>query len=330
MQFDVIGIENPLIDLLVQVPDDYLSRMGVDKNMMVLIDQDRLHEMLDALGDIHIQPEPGGSCANTLIGIAQLGGKTAYCGMVGGDDYGRIYIEKLEQAGVTSYIASDGHLTGSTLILVTPDAARTMNTYLGACQDLTARHVPLDALKSSHALYITGYLWDTPGQQEAAALALGTASGNGVQVAMSLSDPFCVDRHKTDFQRILRDHVGLVFANRDEALALTDTDNTHQAMRQLREWCDGAAITLGANGALVSRGTETVYLDPFEVQAVDTTGAGDAFAAGFLYGRSNDASLLQCGRLGSYFAAQVIQQVGPRLQGDIRKRLEPVLGDPRK
>jgi len=329
MQFDVFGIENPLIDLLVQVPDAKLAELGVEKNKMYLIDQERLQTVFGALEDVHILPEPGGSCANTLIGIAQLGGKTAYCGMVGGDEYGRIYIEKLEQAGVSSYIAADGHLTGSTIILVTPDAARTMNTFLGACQDLTARHVPLDALRASRMLYITGYLWDTPGQQEAATLALETAGKAELPIAMSLSDPFCVDRHQQDFKRILKDHVDLVFANREEALALTETDNAQEAMRQLRDWCDAACITLGSHGALVSAGAETVYLDPFDVKAVDTTGAGDAFAAGFLSGRAKGQSLLQCGRLGSYFAAQVIRQMGPRLAGDVRGRLAPVLDDPR-
>ena len=329
MTIDVIGIENPLIDLLVQVEDAFLEQIQVEKNMMYLIDQERLRSVLQALEGRRIHPEPGGSCANTLIGIAQLGGKTAYCGMVGGDDYGRIYVEKLEAAGVKSYIASNGNLTGSTIILVTPDAARTMNTYLGACQDLDAASIPLDALRSARMLYITGYLWDTPGQQEAAQLALATAGKSELSIAMSLSDPFCVARHHDDFRRILRDHVQLVFANREEALALTQTDNAQQALRVLREWCPGVVITLGGSGALVAEGDEMAYLDPFPIKAVDTTGAGDAFAAGYLYGKLRGASLLQRGRLGSYFAAQVIQHMGPRLAQDPREVLRPVLDDPR-
>lgn len=329
MAFDVFGIENPLIDLLVQVPDEFLEQIQVDKNAMYLIDEDRLGAVLKALEGKAIIPEPGGSCANTLIGIAQLGGKTAYCGMVGSDEYGRVYIDKLESAGVTSYIAINGNLTGSTIILVTPDAARTMNTFLGACQDLDADNIPLDALRSAKMLYITGYLWDTPGQQKAAGLALSTASKAGLTVAMSLSDAFCVERHHDDFTRILKEHVDLVFANRDEALAITGTDNTQEAMRVLLEWCPGVAITLGGNGALVCEDGELAYLDPFPVNAVDTTGAGDSFAAGYLSGKINGDSLLQRGRLGSYFAAQVIQHMGPRLTGNPSEILRPIIENPR-
>ncbi|MEE8397272.1 MAG: adenosine kinase [bacterium] len=329
MQFDVFGIENPLIDLLAQVPDEFLDGVGLEKNKMYLVDSERHQALLSALRDIAVRAEPGGSCANTLLGIAQLGGKAAYCGKVGADDHGRVYIQKLEAGGVTSYINAQGSLTGSTVILITPDASRTMNTFLGACQELGPADVPLDALGASREVYLTGYLWDTPNQQEAALAALNEARKRGIPVVMSLADPFCVERHKEDFERILKDYVGLVFANRDEALAVTGTDNTQQALRVLRNWCPGAAITLGAAGALVCQDDETVYIDPFAAEPVDTTGAGDAFAAGFLHGRINGASLLQCGRLGSYFAAQVIQKVGPRLEGDLKKALAPVLDDPR-
>jgi sugar/nucleoside kinase (ribokinase family) len=329
MQFDVIGIENPLIDLLVQVPDEFLERMELQKNHMQLIDEPRQRFLLEQLKDFHVQTAPGGSCANTMLGIAQLGGRTAYCGKVGRDVYGQVYAQQLEEAGVRSFIQSDGNVTGSTIILVTPDAARTMNTFLGACQELTAADVPLDALRASRTLYITGYLWDTEGQQEAATLALRTAGGEGLHVAMSLSDPFCVKRHKAAFLDILERYVDFVFANRDEALELTDTDNAHDAMRALRRRCDGAAITLGGRGAYVTRGEEHVYLDPFPVQPVDTTGAGDAFAAGFLHAHAQGQSLYQCGRLGSYFASRVILQVGPRLTGNVRAQLAPVLDDPR-
>ena len=331
MNFDVFGIENPLVDLLAQVPDSFLEMLDLEKDKMVLVDLDRHEALMKALDGVSVHPEPGGSCANTLFGIAQLGGKAAYCGKVGADEHGQVYIEKLEAAGVRSFIQVDEDtLTGSSLILVTPDGARTMNTFLGACQTLTAADIPLDQLKASRMLYITGYLWDTPNQQEAATLALKTAKGADVQVAMSLADPFCVDRHSADFVSILKNYVNLVFANRDEALALTGTDNAHQAGRLLKEWCGGAVITLGANGALVQDDGQSAYLDPFPVRPVDTTGAGDAFAAGYLHGHLSGASLLQKGRLGSYFASLVIQRMGPRLQHDVRAALAPVLDDPRE
>ncbi|MCZ6728462.1 MAG: adenosine kinase [SAR324 cluster bacterium] len=330
MSFDVIGMGNPLIDLLAQVPDEFLEQMHLEKDKMYLVDKERHEALLKALRGRNIVPEAAGSCANTMIGIAQLGGKAAYCGKVGADQYGQVYIEKLEAAGVSSFIqAGQEQLTGSTVILVTPDAARTMNTFLGACQHLTAADVPLDALKSSRMLYLTGYVWDTPDQQEAARLALETVQAGGVEVAMSLADPFCVQRHAEDFVSILKSHVDLVFANREEALAITGTDNAQQALRVLGEWCQTAVITMGGNGALIGANGETVYVDPFPVQALDSTGAGDGFAAGYLYGRISGASLLQCGRLGSYFASKVIERMGPRLDGDVPGLLAPVLGDPR-
>jgi len=329
MEFDVFGIENPLIDLLATVSEEFLERQGLTKNTMVLVEQERFQALLAALSGTDIHPEPGGSCANTLLGIAQLGGRTAYCGKAGRDDYGRLYVEKLRAAGVEPYIQTDGHLTGSTVILVTPDAARTMNTYLGACQDLSPADLPLDALRASRWLYITGYLWDTPTQQEAALLALRTAQEAGIPVAMSLSDPFCVGRHHADFVDILRRYVTLVFANREEALALTGQETAQEAYRALRGWCGGAAVTLGAAGALAGEGEEMIYAEAVPVLPVDTTGAGDAFAAGFLYGKTTGASLLQCARLGNAFAAQVVQKMGPRLAGDVRALLADVLERPR-
>ena len=329
MSYDVIGIENPLIDLLAQVPDSFLAQQKLEKNHMMLVDRQQHQALLAALDGTPVQTAPGGSCANTLLGIAQLGGKAAYCGKVGHDQMGDDYVEKLEAAGVRSYIRNNGDITGSTVILITPDAARTMNTHLGACQQLGPEDVPLDVVKSAKLLYITGYLWDTETQKEAAMLALRTAGAEGVHVAMSLSDPFCVNRHHQDFREILDGYVDIVFANQEEALALTETESTHEAMHVLRGWCNGAVITLGARGAYVSLGEEHIYLDPHPVRAVDTTGAGDAFAAGFLYGHTTGQSLFQCGRLGSLFAAQVIQKVGPRLEGDVRAQLAAVLEDPR-
>jgi sugar/nucleoside kinase (ribokinase family) len=331
MNYDLFGVENPLIDLLSQVPDAFLERMELERNRTYLVELERHHALLEALEGTRIIPEPGGSCANTLLGVAQLGGTAAYCGKVGADEYGRVYIEKLQAAGVTSFVQANGnHLTGSTIILVTPDAARTMNTYLGACQELTAADLPLEQLRQARMLYITGYLWDTPGQQEAARTALAAAGEAGALVAMSLADPFCVNRHAEDFRTILQQHVGLVFANEEEALALTGAGDAKEALAILREWCGGVVITLGAEGALVCEDGETAHAEAFPVKPVDTTGAGDAFAAGYLYGRITGASLLQRGRLGGYFASRVILRMGPRLEGDVRAQLAPVLDDPRE
>ncbi|MDH4122141.1 MAG: adenosine kinase [Deltaproteobacteria bacterium] len=327
MKYDVFGLENPLVDLLAKVPDQFLADLGLEKNRMFLVDKERLQTLLGALKGMDIVAEPGGSAANTMLGVAQLGGKAAFCGKAGQDDYGRVYQEKLREAGVESFISTDGHLTGSTVILVTPDAARTMNTYLGACQDLTPGDIPVEAIRQSARLYITGYLWDTDGQKEAARLAMNTAQGSSIPVVMSLSDPFCVNRHTEDFRRILRDHAAFVFANQEEAAALTGKTDPKQAMKDLRSLTEGAVITLGAQGALISQGEITLQVPAFPVaQVVDTTGAGDAFAAGFLYGLSKGAGLESCGKLGACFASRVIARMGPRLEGDVRAQLAPALG----
>ena len=330
MHYDVFGLENPVMDLLAQVPEAFLAKAGVEKNRWAMIDQARHAELLRALDGIPVTYETGGSCANTIVGIAQLGARTAYCGMVGADEPGRIYARKLQEAGVAPFLRASSVPTGSALIFVTPDAARTMNLFLGACRHLGPQDVPVDEIRASRWLYLTGYVWDTDEQKEAATLALRTAKAAGVPVAFSLADPFYATQHKEDFLRLIRDYAELVFANRDEALALTGRDHAQEALRDLRKLCPAVALTLGHAGALISIHGETAYVEAYPVHPVDTTGAGDAFAAGFLYGRVTGTSPLQCGRLGAYFASLVITQVGPRLAGDVRGQLAPVLNDVRE
>jgi len=330
MRYDVFGLENPVMDLLAQVPDAFLAKAGIEKNRWAMIDQARHAELLRALDGTPVAYEAGGSCANTIVGIAQLGAKTAYCGMVGADEHGQIYAKKLQEAGVTPFLRATTVPTGSALIFVTPDAGRTMNLFLGACRELGPQDVPVDEIRASRWLYVTGYVWDSGDQKEAATLALRTAKAAGIPVAFSLADPVYATRHREDFLRLIRDYAELVFANRDEALALTGRDHAQEALRDLRKLCPAVALTLGHAGALISIHGDTAYVESYPVHPVDTTGAGDAFAAGFLYGRVTGASPLQCGRLGAYFASRVITQIGPRLSGDVRGLLAPVLDDVRE
>ncbi len=329
MRYDVFGLENPVMDVLAQVPDSFLAQHGVAKNAWTMIDNARHSELLKALEGTPLVYDAGGSCANTIVGIAKLGGKTAYCGMVGGDEHGRIYGKKLREAGVAEFMRASQIPTGSAVILVTPDAARTLNLFLGACRDLGPQDVPVEEIRQSRWLYMTGYIWDSDSQKEAAALALRTAKAAGIPVAFSLADPFYATNNREDFLRIIRDYGELVFANRDEALAVTGRDHVHEALRDLRKLCPGVALTMGHAGAMISLHGEVAYVEAFPVTPVDTTGAGDAFAAGFLYGRISGASPFQCGRLGAYFASKVITLVGPRLPGDVRAQLAPVLDDVR-
>ena len=320
--FDVLGIENPIVDLQARVPDAFLAQVEVTKNTMQLVAVERQREVLQLLGERPIEVAAGGSCANTMLGLAQLGARTAYCGAIGADDYGASYRQQLQEQGVTPFLAHrDGVMTGSCLIMVTPDAARSMLTCLGASQRLTPADLPREAIAGTGMLYLTGYAWDTPTQQETVREALALARRYRSRVAFSLADPFCVNRHRLDFLELISTQVDVLLANRDEALSLLRVEHAQQALDVLRRWCQTVVLTLGERGALIAADGEQCYVEAESVVAQDTTGAGDSFAAGFLYGRLRGADLLRSGRLGAAFAAEVVQQMGGRLQGDVRLKL---------
>lgn len=252
-----------------------------------------------------------------MIGLAQLGATACYTSRVGADEHGRRYRDGLASLGVKPNLGtpspSDGD-TGISLILVTPDAERTMCTFLGIAQQLRPEDVNLEDLRSSRYLYVTGYLWDTPEQKEAVRLAMREARNAGVRVAFSLSDPFCVGRHKDDFLQILQSGVDVVFSNEEEAVGITDLPDAEAAARRLADLCGGiAVVTRNRDGSLICDGRDLHIIPVFKVEAVDTTGAGDMYAAGVLYGLSRSLPLPIAGRIGAYTAAQVVSQMGPRL-----------------
>ncbi len=326
-KFDVYGVCNPLIDLLSHIPDSFLKKRGIEKNIMHLISIAEQQELLLALAVEHLSVEfaAGGSGANSMIGIAQLGGRTAFSGKIGRDEHGKIYREKLEDLGVSARLGEGDGSTGSSLVLVSDDGARTMNTYLGMSQELQAPDIDPEIIKSSKYLYLTGYLWDTESQKKAVRTALDEAKKSNTKVALSLSDPFCVTRHKADFKNLLQGYVSMVFCNQEEAFTLLDINVTQEAVEILSKWTETVVLTLGANGALISHIGQTYYIDPLAISVEDTTGAGDAFSAGFLYGMTHNLSPLDSGRIGATLAGAVIEQTGPRYQGHahtlIRERL---------
>ncbi|SVB02918.1 uncharacterized protein METZ01_LOCUS155772 [marine metagenome] len=327
-KFDVYGVCNPLVDLLSHVPDSFLKKLGIQKNIMHLITLEQQQELLFALAEEQISVEiaAGGSGANSMIGISQLGGTSAFSGKIGRDEHGKLYREKLEALGVCDCLAEGEGATGSSLILVSEDGARTMNTFLGMSQELMNPDIDPDIIQSSKYLYLTGYLWDTESQKKAVLNALDEAKKREVKVALSLSDPFCVTRHKEDFINLLKGYASMVFCNQEEAFTLLDTEITQKAVETLSDWTETAALTIGAYGALISHQGETCYIDPLPVRVEDTTGAGDAFAAGFLYGMTHDMSPLDSGRIGATLAAAVIGQTGPRYLGNARKLIQEKLG----
>jgi len=313
-RFDVFGMCNALFDIQAEVNEDALSQLGFNKGSMQLISEEERRTIIAQIDTGIVNTESGGSGANTMLGLALLGSTACYTSRVGRDHHGRLYRDGLEGKGVKANLGEGEGDTGISVILITPDAERTMCTFLGTARDLEPRDVNLDDLRASRYLYVTGYLWDTDTQKEAVTLAMREANAAGVKVAFSLSDPFCVGRHKDDFYRLVQSHVDVVFANDEEAMALTETECAEDATRALASLSGGlAAVTMNSAGSLLCDGKELVQVPIYPVTPVDTTGAGDMYAAGVLYGLTRGYSLEVTGRIAAYAAAQVVAKLGPRL-----------------
>ncbi|MGC4045751.1 MAG: adenosine kinase [Armatimonas sp.] len=314
-KYDVFGMCNALFDIQAEVSDTQLEELGLPKGGMMLLSDEEQAALFPKVKNQIVHTEAGGSGANTMIGIAQLGGTTAFTSRTGPDEHGRMYRESLNTMGVAPLLGEGAGDTGVSLILITPDAQRTMLTYLGQSREVTASDLNLEALRASRYIYVTGYLWDTDSQKDAVLTAMREANSAGVKVALSLSDPFCVGRHKADFLHLLENHVDVVFANKEEACALMDEEDPREAARKLAALAGGvAAVTLDAGGSFLVSGDEEAEIPVYPVKAVDTTGAGDMYAAGILYGLTHELPLAQTGRIASYCAAQVVAKLGPRLE----------------
>ena len=313
MAYDVFTMCNPLYDIQAEVTDGLLQEIGFQKGGMFLIGLDEQEALVGHITPYIVNATSGGSGANTSIGLAMLGAQACYAGKIGNDVHGALYTEKLQEKKVAVSVGQGEGTTGICVVLVTPDAERTLCTYLGICRELGPEDVVLDAIRSSKYLYVTGYLWDTDTQKEAVLLAMRTAKEAGVAVALSLSDPFCVNRHKADFIQIARDYVDLILGNEEEAQSLTDTNTAIEAIRATESLSEMAVVTLGARGALLRQGKTVIEVPAYRVNAIDTTGAGDMYAAGILYGLTHNMPLEKTGHLAAYLAAQVVAHLGPRL-----------------
>jgi sugar/nucleoside kinase (ribokinase family) len=314
---DVVGIGNALVDVLSHETDAFIAEHGLVKNAMTLIETDRAEELYAAMGPgIEMS---GGSAANTIAGVASFGGRSAYLGRVFDDQLGQVFAHDLRAQGVTfeNKAATDGPPTGRCLIVVTPDAHRTMNTYLGSSAFFSPGDVDPDLVRSAQVTFLEGYLFDRPESMEAYWVASGHARDAGRRVALTLSDLFCVERHHDAFVPLVRDRVDILFANETEACALWGCDEVGAAVERARAEVGIAAITMGAKGSVVVAGAETHEVAAEPVEVVDTTGAGDLYAAGFLYGLTAGRPLPECGRLGSLAAAEVIGHIGARPEIDL-------------
>lgn len=313
-RFDVFGMCNALYDVQAGVDDTLLARLGLAKGTMQLVDEAQEAELLPLVAPLVIHREAGGSGANTMIGLALLGGRACFTSRVGADPFGEEYRASLTRQRVQANLGAGTGRTGVALILITPDAQRTILTFLGDSQALEPGDVRLPDLESSHWLYLTGYLWDTETQKEAFLHALKAAKRAGIKVAFNLSDPFCVRRHLDDFRRLVAGGVDLVVGNADEARMLTGEPDAATAARELARQTGLAAVTRDASGSILDDGREAHDISAQRVTAIDTTGAGDMYAAGLLYGLTRGLSLPAAGRIASYAAAQVVAKLGPRLE----------------
>ena len=320
---DVVGIGNAIVDVLVQTDDNFIAEHGLQKGGMALIDEQQAEALYKASG-AGLETS-GGSVANTMVGIAQLGGRAGFIGRVRDDQLGSIFSHDIRAVGARfeTPAATSGATTARCLIYVTPDAERTMCTFLGASTQLEPEDLDLSMVKQAKVLYLEGYLWDSPAAKRAFIAAAEACREAGGKVALSLSDGFCVDRHRASFLELVNGHVDVLFANDVEIQSLYETDDFDQALERVRGCCSVIAITRGAQGSVVLSGDQRWDVDIFGLgDLVDTTGAGDLYAGGFLHGFTQGESLERCGQLGALCAGQIVTQLGARSQVCLKQLAE--------
>lgn len=315
---DVLGIGNAIVDVLAHCEDAFLESEGLVKGSMNLIEVAQSDGLYERMGPgVEVS---GGAAANSMAGIASFGGRAAYIGKIRDDQLGAVFAHDIRAAGVhfDTPVAPDGPPTARSLILVTPDAHRTMSTYLGAAVELGPEDVDTDLVARCSVTYLEGYLWDKPRAKDAFRVAMAAARAAGRRVSLTLSDSFCVERHRDEFNALVDDQVDILFANREEILSLTQTRDLREAVAAVRGRSGLVVVTLSERGSMVVTAEDTVEVPAAPVERlVDTTGAGDLYAAGFLHGFTTARPLAECAALGSLAAAEVISHLGARPQTDL-------------
>lgn len=314
----LLGISNAIVDVLAHIDDDFLDKIGAPPGSMTLIDENRAREIYALMGPA--TEMSGGSVANTIAGFANLGGSAAYIGQVKADQLGEIFVHDMRSLGVDVRLqpATDGAPTARCHVLISPNGQRTMQTYLGACTELSVADVTETTVGKPGVILLEGYVWDIPEGPALAASAIEIAKANGSSVALSLSDSFCVERHRDAFHDVVRNGVDIVVADEDEVNALLETDSFEDTTRKLADYDNLFAMTRSEKGSVIMHKGETVIQPAIPVETiVDSTGAGDAYTAGFLYGLTAGESLQECAKLGTFCATKVIQQVGGRIESGL-------------
>lgn len=312
---DVYAIGNALVDLQVRVDDDFLRRVAAPKGEMRLVEASDQTRLLEALQDHPVNRCSGGSAANTIVGLAELGGVSAYCGKVADDELGGFYRDDLARLGIRLHAEHGAGQTGTSLVMITPDAQRTMMTHLGISSNLGPEDVDAAVIRRARYVYIEGYLFTGESTRAAALRAIDTAKAEGAKVALTVSDPFVIGLCRDLFWDLIKGPVDLLFCNEQEAAALTGTPDPVESAREIHRHAANVALTLGAKGSLLMHDHELYPVEGETVQAVDTTGAGDMYAAGLLYGLTHGLSWSQAGHLASHAAARIVERLGARLPG---------------
>jgi sugar/nucleoside kinase (ribokinase family) len=317
-KYNVYGLGNALVDMEFEVEDGFLNLMEIDKGVMTLVDEDQQHRLMTHLDAFEGNRASGGSAANTLIAVSAMGGSAYYACKVADDDLGHFYLHDLRAAGVDTNINGThaSGITGKCLVMVTPDAERTMHTFLGISSELSVNEISDSQIKESEYLYMEGYLVTSPSAKEANIHARKIAEANGVKTAFTFSDPAIVQHFHDELTETIGDGIDLLFCNESEALTYTGKPSIEEAVESIRTFASSFAITRGSKGALVFDGNQVQNIDPFPATAVDTNGAGDMFAGAYLYGITHGYSVAEAGKLASLASSHVVRQFGPRLPVD--------------
>lgn len=324
----VFGVGNALVDILALVEDDFVGEHSLNRGSMTLVDAERQAGLLHNLAHTSLQLRSGGSAANAMIALAQSGGTGFYSGKVAKDTNGEFYRQDMIAAGIEFDVhpaPSSNGPTGTCLVLTTPDAERTMCTNLGVSTTLAATDIDVERLKQCQYSYIEGYLWDAPEPRKASIETMEQSKRNGVKVSFTFSDSFLVDRFAGDFHKLVTDYCDTIFCNADEVRRFCEMESLEDCARKMGELVDLAFITDSENGCLVVENRQIVHVPGFPVRAIDTVGAGDAFAGGVLFGLTNGYSAAQAARWGNYLASSVVQVHGPRLEELPAKKVEEIV-----
>lgn len=328
-KYDIYGIGNALVDLVFEVDEKFLLDHKVEKGLMTLVEQDRQQELIGAINVTDNMMKGGGSAANSIVAAAQLGSKCYYSCKVANDQLGKFYLKDLSANQVDTKLTEstlpDG-ITGQCLVMTTPDAERTMNTFLGITSDFSVDEINEDAIKNSSYIYSEGYLVPSPTGRAAMIKAKEIAEANGVKTSLSFSDPSMVKYFRKEMEEVVGSGVDLLFCNEEEAMLYTETDNLMDARQKLKAVAKRFAITLGKNGATIFDGDTFIDIEPYAVNAIDTNGAGDMFAGAFLFGITHGHSYAEAGKIASLASSKVVTQFGPRLEtAELKKVLDHLL-----